>query len=67
MLLVVALGLVAVVALPLLLPHPKPPPEAYKSPGPPKLAITSYVLRELCSAPLLIGTKNNYLYTWVDE
>ena len=29
---------VAVVALPLLLPQPKPPPEADKSPGSPKLA-----------------------------
>ena len=36
----VAFSVVAVVALPLLLPQPKPPPEADKSPGPPQLAIT---------------------------
>ena len=47
MLLGVAFSVVAVVALPLLLPPPKPPPEAYKSPGPPKLAIKSYMLGEL--------------------
>ena len=46
MLLGVALAVVAVVAWPLLLPQPKPPPEAYKSPEPPKLATKSYMLRE---------------------
>ena len=39
-----AFSVVAVVALPLLLPQPKPPPEADKSPGSPKLAIESYLL-----------------------
>ena len=38
----VAFSVVAVVAVPLLLPQPKPRPEAYKSPGPPKLAIKGY-------------------------
>ena len=47
MLVGVALGVVKVVAKPLLLLQKKPPPEAYKSPGPPKLAIKSYMLREL--------------------
>ena len=44
LLLGVAFSVVAVVALPLLLPQPKPPPEADKSPGPPKLAVKSYLL-----------------------
>ena len=43
----VAFSVVAAVALPLLLPQPKPSPEADKSPGSPKLAIKSYLLREL--------------------
>ena len=47
LLLGVAFSVVAVVALPLLLPQPKPPPEADKSPGSPKLAMKSYLLREL--------------------
>ena len=49
MLLGVAFSVVAVVALPLLLPQPKRPPEADKSPGPPKLAIKIYLLGVICS------------------
>ena len=40
----VAFSVVAV-ALPLLLPQPKRPPEPDKSPGPPKLAIKIYLAR----------------------
>ena len=40
-----AFSVVAVVALPPLLPQSKPPPERDKSPGPPKLAITNYLAR----------------------
>ena len=47
LLLGVALVVVKVVAKPLLLLQKKPPPEADKSPGPPKLAVNSYLLREL--------------------
>ena len=36
--------IVSVVALPLLLLHKKPPPEAYKSPGVPKLALKSVLI-----------------------
>ena len=46
-LLVVGLVVVKVMAKPLLLLQKKPPPEADKSPGSPKLAIKSYLLREL--------------------
>ena len=42
MLLGVAFGVVKVVAKPLLLLQKKPPPEAYKSPGPQKLAIKNF-------------------------
>ena len=52
LLLGVASSVVAVVALPLLLPQPKPPPEAYKSPGPPKLAIKSYMLGSYMLGPV---------------
>ena len=48
MLLGVASAVVKVVAKPLLLLQKKPPPEAYKSPGPPKLAINSYLLGVIC-------------------
>ena len=51
LLLGVAFSVVAVVALPLLLPQPKPPPEAYKSPGPPKLAIKSCMLGSYMLGP----------------
>ncbi len=44
LLLGVALAVVKVVAKPLLLLQKKPPPEAYKSPGAPKLALKSYML-----------------------
>ena len=44
MLLGLALVVVKVVAKPLLLLQKKPPPEADKSPGPPKLAIKTYML-----------------------
>ena len=47
MLLGLALGVVKAVAKPLLLLQKKPPPEADKSPGSPKLAIKNNLLREL--------------------
>ena len=51
MLLGVALAVVKVVAKPLLLLQKKPLPEADKSPGPPKLAITSYLLGSYLLGP----------------
>ena len=55
MLLWVALGVVKVVASPLLLLHTKPPPEPYKSPGPPppKLALKKLYGWELYGCWLL--------------
>ena len=48
MLLGVTFCIVAVVALPLFLPQREPPAEASDQlPGPPKLAIQSYMLRKL--------------------
>ena len=60
----VAFSVVAVAALPLLLPQPKPPSEADKSPAPPKLAIRSYLLGVICSVRPAIeprgeGNKND--------
>ena len=45
LILAVASSVVAVVALRLLLPQSKPPPELDKSPGSPKLAIKIYLAR----------------------
>ena len=45
-----AFFVVEVVAKPLLVLQKKPPPEAYKSPGPPKLAIKGCMLREAFTA-----------------
>ena len=42
---------VAAVALPSLSPPPKPPAKAYKSPGPPKLAIKHYMLGSYILCP----------------
>ena len=50
MLLGVAWAVVKVVAKPLLLLQKKPPPEAYKPPGPPKLAI-----KVICLGSYMLG------------
>ena len=60
MLLGVASSVVAVVALSLLLPQPKPPPEADKSPGPPKLAINSSLLGSYLLGPM-IGLRQKHI------
>ena len=51
LLLGVALAVVKVVAKPPLILQNKPPPEADKSPGPPKLAIKSYLLGSYLLGP----------------
>ena len=59
MLLGVTFCVVKVVAKPLLLLQKKPPPEADKSPGSPKLAIKRHMFRELHarSRPVILGSK----------
>ena len=51
--------------LPLLLPQTKPPPEADKSPGPPKLAINSYLLGVICLVRPLILLNISYVICFI--
>ena len=66
LLLGVASVVVKVVAKPLLLLQKKPPPEADKSPGPPKLAITvkklsAWELSCLVRPPILLLFSNTFM------
>ena len=68
LLLWVASSVVAVVDLPLLLPQPKPPPEADKSPGPPQLAITVKKLSAWELSCLVRPPRKKYVVAiWVDS
>ena len=59
MLLGMALWVVKVVAKPLLLLQKKPPPEPYKSPGPPKLAIKNCLLGSYMLGPAPESIRKN--------